>query len=119
MNIYEVPAVIEDELPAVKAELRQDCPAGNIHAAIQVLVKYTRNMIRLHNLPAVSKCMLLADKLYTRGNNLVKNAVENVYVYAFSGMRSSCEGKEWQLIQAKMPVSLYSIYVRQIYRSGI
>ena len=119
MNIYEVPAVIEDELPAVKEELRKDCPAGNIHAVLKVLVKYTRRMISLHDLPAVNRCMSLADKLYNRGNNLVKNAIENVFVYAFSGMRSACDGSEWRLIQAKMPVSLHSLYVKQIYRSGI
>jgi len=119
MNTYEVPAMLEDEIPAIGEELRRECPAGNIHAAIQTLVKYTRKMISLHDLSAVNKCMTLADKLYIKGNSLVKNAVENVFVYSFSGLRSACGLTEWKLIQAKMPVALHSLYVKQIYRSGI
>ena len=119
MNNYEVPAIMEDELPAIKEELKENCILGNVNAAMQVLVKYTRKMIRLHDLTAVTKCMRLADKIYDKGNTMVKNAVENVFVYSFSGLRTCCDQLEWKRVQSKMPMTLYSLYVKQIYRSGI
>lgn len=119
MNTYEVPAIIEDALPAMKDVLKDKSIVGNVHATMQVLVKYTKKMMSLHDLPAVVKCMSVADRIYDKGNALVKNAVENVFVYSFSGMRSCCNTIEWKMIQAKMPMTLYSIYVRQIYRSGL
>ncbi|MFA6060333.1 MAG: hypothetical protein WC756_19185 [Taibaiella sp.] len=119
MNNYEVPAIMEDELPAIKEELKENGILGNVNAAMQVLVKYTKKMIYLHDLNAVAKCMRLADKIYDKGNAMVKNAVENVFVYSFSGLRTGCDQLEWKLVQAKMPMTLYSLYVKQIYRSGL
>ena len=83
-----------------------------------VLARYTRKMINLHDLPAVAKCMRLADKIYSKGNTIVKNAVENVFVYSFSGLRNCCDQQEWSKVQSGMPMTLYSLYVKQIYRSG-
>ncbi len=119
MNHYEVPAIMEDELPAIKEELKDNCILGNVNAAMQVLVKHTKKMMRLHDLPAVAHCMRLADKLYNKGNTIVKNAVENVFVYSFSGLRGCCDQWEWKSVQSKMPMTLYSLYVKQIYRSGL
>lgn len=119
MNNYEVPAIMEDELPAIKEELKNSNIPGNVNAAMHVLVKYTRKMMRLHDLPMVTKCMCLADKIYDKGNTMVKNAVENVFVYSFSGLRSCCNQLEWKSVQSKIPMTLYSLYVKQIYRSGI
>ena len=119
MNTYEVPSLIEDELPEIKEQLKDKNLTGNINATMLLLARYTRSMMNIHDLPAVVKCMSLADKIYEKGNSLVKNAVENVFVYAFSGIRACCDRLEWRTIQAKMPITLHSIYIRQIYRSGI
>jgi hypothetical protein len=119
MNTYEVPAIMEDELPEIKEELKESCILGNVNKAMQILVKHTRKMINLHDMPAVAQCMRLADKIYDRGNAIVKNAVENVFVYSFSGLRSCCGQGEWKTVQAKIPMTLYSLYVKQIYRSGL
>ncbi len=119
MNTYEVPAIMEDELPAIKEELKENCILGNVNTAMQILVRYTRKMMNLHDLPAVAQCMRLADKIYDKGNMMVKNAVENVFVYSFSGLRTCCDRWEWRTVQAKMPMTLYSLYVKQIYRSGL
>jgi hypothetical protein len=119
MNQYEIPAMLEDELPAIAPDLKENAIKGNVTNAIKVLTNYTRKLVSLHDLPAVVKCMQVADKIYEKGNNVVRNAVENVFVYSFSGLQCACNKLEWKVIQAKMPLSLYSAYVRQIYKSGI
>ncbi len=119
MNPYEIPAMLEDELPAIAPSLKESALNGNATQIIKVLTHYTRSLLSLHDLPAVVKCMQVADKIYEKGNQVVRNAVENVFIYSFSGLQSACNGLEWKLIQSKIPVTLYSAYVRQIYRSGL
>lgn len=118
MNQYEVPAVMADELPEIKTELRHLSVLGNVNTAMQILADFTTNMIQQHNYNTVQKCMHVADRIYRRGNNLIRNAVENVFVYSFSTLRTVCNKAEWKLLQARMPVTLYSLYVNQVLKTG-
>jgi len=119
MNQYEVPACIEDELPEIGNELKTVAPSGNVFKILQCLAGYTRRMISMHNYGAVRRCFALAEKIYNHGNTIVRNAVENVFVYSFSSMLNRCEENEIPVVHAMMPVSLYSVYVRQVLKSGI
>lgn len=119
INQYEVPALLEDEFPALSADLKQINPFGSIYKTISLLTNYTKTMVQLHRFDHVKHCMQLAERLYERGNALVRNAVENVFVYAFSSMRTSCERGEWVTLQAEMPLTLHSLYVKQVLKTGI
>lgn len=119
MNQYEVPACMQDELPEISKELGTVAPSGNIFKALQCLAGYTRRMISLHHYDSVRKSFALAGKIYDHGNAVVKNAVENVFVYSFSSMMNRCEDRELKLVHAMIPLSLYSVYVKQILKSGI
>lgn len=119
MNQFEVPALLEDTLPGIRKEMPRGGQPGNINAALLGLARYTRRMIGRHDWPMVTRCMRLADHLYEKGNAGIKNAVENVFVFAFSGFRTSCDRQHWALVQARIPMTHYSLYIKQIYRSGI
>ena len=119
MNQYEVPALLADELPALKAELKQVSPLGNVNSCIRLLTEYTGKMATIHRLDSVKQCMKLAEKLYVRGNNLIRNAIENVFVFSLTILMYSCGRTEWQAIQAQMPVTLHSQYVQQVLKSGV
>lgn len=119
MNQYEVPACMEDELPEIKEELSHVASSVNAFKALQCLADYTRKMVSLHNYSIVKKCFAVAEHIYDAGNAVVKNAVENVFVYSFSSIINRCEAQERTQLHAIMPLSLYSVYVRQILRSGI
>lgn len=118
LNQYEVPALLADELPEIKESLRTHIIIGDVLNTIQILTDYTEKMLQLHNIPVVAKCMCVADKIYVRGNTVVKNAIENIFVFSFSTMRAICGREEWKLVQAKTPVTLYSTYIRQVNQSG-
>lgn len=119
MNQYEIPAMIEDELPAVCLNLKKTSAFGDAIQMMELLVKYSMEMISLHNVNMVIKCMCVVGKIYDKGNTIVKNAVENIFIFSFSSLQSKCSKYEWNMIQAKMPINLYSIYVQQFYNSGI
>ena len=70
-----------------------------------------------HDFKMVEKCMNLVEKLYEKGNTLVRNAVENIFIFSFSTMLSRCNVVEWRIVQSYMPADLYSLYVKQILKS--
>ncbi|MBC8034660.1 MAG: hypothetical protein H7Y03_10970 [Chitinophagaceae bacterium] len=118
MNQYEVPALIADELPEVAPDLRFISAIGNVNESIAVLTTYTRKMILSHKFYQANKCMQLACKIYNKGNNAVRSAVENVFIYSFSFIRMSCNTTEWQLVRASIPMPLYSAYIKQVMGPG-
>lgn len=113
MNQYELPAMMEDELPVIAAEIKQIGIHGNANSIIQLFAGYTKRMMSIHDLPSVMNCMNLADKMYKRGNEIVRNAIEKVFVISFAGLKEVGNKLEWNAVQAKMPIALFSIYVRQ------
>jgi len=81
---------------------------------MQVLTDYTKRMALSHDFKMVEKCMTLVEKIYRKGTALVRNAVENVFIFSFSSMMPTCNPVEWRLVQSCMPSDLYLIYVKQV-----
>lgn len=119
INQYEVPAYLVDELPEMKEELRKASPTLNIFKSIQCLADYTKNKVVSHDLLMVKKCFSLAEELYSRGNTIVKNAIENVVVFAFSSLMYVCSEEERNKLQSMMPLCLHTAYIQQVLKSGI
>lgn len=114
---YEVPNFIAFRLPEVKIELARTGIEPSAYQSIQVLADYTKKMALEHDFKMVEKCMSLVHKLYEKGNALVRNAVENIFIYSFSSMLSRCNLVEWRIVQSYMPADLYAIYVQQVLKS--
>ena len=117
LNQYEVPAYIAGKLPQVKSDLSRNGVTLTAYQSIQVLTDYTKRMALEHDFKMVQKCMVLVEYLYEKGNALVKNAVENIFVFSFSTMLSRCSIVEWRIVQSYMPSDLYSLYVQQVLKS--
>ncbi|TDW99448.1 hypothetical protein EDB95_0458 [Dinghuibacter silviterrae] len=112
INQYEVAACLKDELPQVSRGL-SPLAALDVVANIQELTDYARKMASLMNLKEVRKCMVFAEKMYGKGNKYVRDVIENVFVFSFSTLFLGDRPRRKQL-QALIPLSLYSVYVRQI-----
>jgi hypothetical protein len=88
LNQYEIQTFIAGKLPQVKHDLSQ--ASLTVYQSMQVLTDYTKRMALEHNFKMVEKCMGLVETLYLKGNSLVRNAVENVFIYSFSSIMSRC-----------------------------
>lgn len=119
MNQYEVSAEIADQIPEIQKEIVRPPVFGSVYMSVKVLTTYTGKMLHEHQLRQVERCLKLADKIYHRGNKMVKTAVENVFIFSFSNMQGHCTKREWQQIQTMMPVTLFSLYIQQIMKPGI
>jgi hypothetical protein len=110
----EIQPWICNQLPQLKNDLDT---TRTLYQSIQVLTDYTKRMALAHDFKTVARCMALVTKIYNKGNTLVRDAVENVFVYSFSSMMSACNAVEWRITQSYMPSELYNIYMRQVLRS--
>jgi hypothetical protein len=89
-----------------------------IFTTIQSLTDQAKRLSFQHDLVGLKHCMNLVQQIYQTGNTAVKNAVENIFVFAFSSILPRCNQVEWRLIQSCMPTELYALYIRQVTKAG-
>lgn len=114
MNQFQLTDVIEEELPEIYEELENTSVFGDAIKVMQITTDYSKKMLSIHELNKVLKCMKLIGRIYDRGNKTVRSAVESVYVFSFSAMQVASNKIDWNIVRAKMPMTLYSLYVRQL-----
>jgi hypothetical protein len=117
MTQFEVPAFIAGKLPQIRQDLNKSGKEVTIYQSMQVLTDYTKRMAIEHDFKMVQRCMAIVGKIYESGNLLVKNAVENVFIFSFSSIMAICNIIEWRIVQSYMPSGLYALYVRQVLKS--
>lgn len=89
-----------------------------VFSAIQELTDQAKRHAFQHDLTGLKDCMNLVQQIYKSGNIAVKNAVENIFIFAFSSILPQCHQVEWRLVQSCMPTELYALYVRQVTKAG-
>jgi hypothetical protein len=97
-------------------EVRYTSPA--VFSAIQELTDQAKHLALEQDFAGLKNCMNRVQKMYRSGNAAVRNAVENIFVFAFSSILPRCNHVEWRLVQSCMPPELYSLYVRQVTKAG-
>src|ERR1017187_5027257 len=80
----QVREILQKELPEIKKELEKLTNLNNIYKTMQCFVDITKKLAGKRNMKAVKKSFKLAERILKEGNNTVKNAVENVYVFSIS-----------------------------------
>jgi hypothetical protein len=122
MNEYEVPAYLQDAIPEMKEALVKTGVLSNLFdpcKSVQCLADFTLRNANEHNVKMLKRCFGAAERLYVRGNEMIKNAVNNVFIYSLSTLFARCENRtEMIKIQSVMPAYIYSAYVQQILKSG-
>jgi hypothetical protein len=113
----DISEYIEKEMP----ELSDVCSkekSRTVYDVVWHMLKYTKSQVIRHNLNAAKKCMVLAEKLYHKGNNAVKNAIENVFVYSFSHAFFH-DADQMKEVLDIVPPSLYKLYRNQVINSHL
>ncbi len=74
---------LENEIPDLKREVElqeEEMKRINLFHIIVCFSAYTEKMILLENLNQVKKCLMVAERLYKKGNEMVKVAFEHIYI---------------------------------------
>lgn len=113
----QVSEILGEELPEINNELEKLPNSNNIYKTIECFVDFTKHLISKGSLKEVKHCFNLAEKMLENGNNTVKNAIENVYVYSLGTVVALSSLKTNQLKDI-FNGSLRKEYNKQVCSSG-
>ncbi|HEX7412720.1 MAG TPA: hypothetical protein VF411_01650 [Bacteroidia bacterium] len=125
MTENEVLSLLSNELPELEVEIKKTSKQVSIYIVISCFVNITKHMAKIGNVKEVKHCFNLAEKMLQEGNNTVKNAIENVYVYSLGtylyslGAIVDLSASTATQLRDIFSGSLRKEYYRQVYGSGI
>lgn len=119
MKHSEIANEIATEIPEIKTEISRAMNLKNPFTLIRIITRHTRKMVEQHNDLRTEKCLKLLDRMYTNGDIMIKRAIENVFIFSLDSIVSSCTSIERNHVFNKIPVSLYTVYNKQVYKSGM
>jgi hypothetical protein len=114
----EILDLLGNKIPDINPELEKLPNTGNVYKTIQCFADFTKELIGSGNLQAAKNCMNLAEEMLSEGNNLVKNAIENVFLHTLSPVLDISDSVGLH-IKTMLKGSLRKEYMRQVCKSGI
>lgn len=94
----KIPLLIAQQIPALSPGMEQ---TGPVTQTIRTFTAYTKQLINKGQLQEVKKCFSMAGVLYRNGSTLLKNAIEDVFLYSISPFLEA-----QQYVKESLPQSL-------------
>ncbi len=113
---YEVGALVnaefKEELRPYKICLNIDLSL-DLYRSINDLTQIAVHASKDHNLPLLNRCFGFVEKLYNQGEHLVKQVIENIFIYTIFD-RMPQDKTERLIYQSFIPNTFRTIYLQQV-----
>ncbi len=113
---YEVSSLLKEELPTIAGDQYPARFTMDIYKSVQCFSDYTKHAVLDHNLQLAKKCFALAGKIYRNGDNMVKNVIENTFVFSFTSFMPKDRIETDPSVYYSC--CLYTAYMKQVMGSG-
>lgn len=113
----EIPEILRSEFPIMNEALERTIDLSNVYRTVQCFADFTKLLIRNGKLKEVKHCFKVADKMLQQGNNSVKNAIENCYVFSISTLFDIANPVSVK-VKSMLTDSLKKEYLRQVNSSS-
>ena len=117
INQEQLPRYISHEIPELSAAIGGN-KCRHVYDMVKQLFQYTARQLIRQDVDAARRSMKLAAELHSKGNSIVRMAIENVYVYSFSHAFFSNRAQRDQMLQL-IPPPLYELYKKQVIYSHL
>jgi hypothetical protein len=114
---YQVPSYLAQTFPVFRFQPQLGSLELNIYQELQQFTEYTKTAIDDHDYTLAKRCFRLAGKLYEQGDTIVKNAIENIFVFSFSAFFTS-HSADKVILKSFVPSTLYALYIKQVTNGG-
>ena len=114
----EVSDILGEELPEINNELERLPNLNSVYKTMECFVDFTKQLISRGDFKEVKHCFTIAEKMLINGNNTVKSAIENVYIYSLGTVVALSVLKTNRLKEI-FNGSLKKEYVKQVCASGL
>ena len=119
MNHTDAVREIIKLIPESQEEFKDSYKTKTPFMVISVFTKQIKKLIKNHDQKILMKSITKMNQLYSKGDQALKNAIENIFIYSLDSLTFSCEPSYKDLIFSEMSPSLQNNYLRQVYKSGI
>lgn len=99
--------------PRLRQEISELSSKDNFAGIIQTTVNYLRNLLLESKINIIAYHIKLMDMIYKKGDEYVKDVIENIFVRSFSSFRKHGKISQWKVLYQNMPVSFQLIYNEQ------
>ncbi len=110
------------EITNVIPEIRDEFKETRIQNSYQVIELFTdkmKSMIRQNDRSRLFKCLKKMGDLYLSGDALLKNAIENSFIYSLDNCTAFCSKEYRNMIFSHLSKDLQKVYTKQIYSHNI
>ncbi|MCS4301532.1 hypothetical protein [Chryseobacterium sp. BIGb0232] len=118
MNYLQAVQEINELFPDFESELNTT-KTPNSYSVIRNFTERIKNMIRQNDSNLLFRSLQKIDKMYINGDTLLKNAIENTFIYSLDNYTAFCSKEYRQKIFSHISSDLKNSYSRQIYSYGI
>lgn len=118
MNYLQAVQEITELFPDFEKEVNET-KSPNSYSVIRTFTERIKNMIRQNDSNLLFRSLQKIDKMYTDGDILLKNAIENTFIYSLDNYTAFCSKEYRQMIFNHISSDLKNSYSRQIYNHGI
>lgn len=119
MNYTEAIKEIVEVIPETELEFNESGKVATPYKVISVFTGQIRNLINSNDRITLMKCLRKMNRLYSKGDQKLKNAIENTFIYSLDSFTFCCEPAYKKMIFSRMSLSLQNNYLHQVYKSGI
>ncbi|MEC3874339.1 DUF7674 family protein [Chryseobacterium salviniae] len=119
MNYQDAIAEINLALPSCENAFKEAYKANNSFMVISTFTRQIRNLIQDQNQRILKDALQKMNELYDKGDTALKNAIENVFVYALDSMTFSCGSERRKLVFSLLSAGLNTKYLQQVYKTGL
>jgi hypothetical protein len=118
INETEIVEVLGNELPELNPSLERTEGINNIYNVMQCFANFTKHLAKKGDFKEVKHCFNVAEAMFKNGNSIVKNAIENGYLFSLSSILDLTNPAA-QKAKRLLTDSLKKEYKRQVCASGI
>ncbi|HEX7869622.1 MAG TPA: hypothetical protein VF455_05850 [Chryseobacterium sp.] len=119
MNHTDAVTEIIKVIPETQEDFKESYKTNSPFMVINVFTKQIKKLIKDNDQKILIKSIQKMNTLYSKGDQALKNAIENVFVYSLDSFTFCCEPAYKKMIFDKMSLSLQNNYLHQVYKSGI
>jgi len=119
MNHTEAMQEIIKVAPEAAEDFKETYRTNNAFMVINVFTKQIQKMIGRKENKVLVNCLNKMNEIYRKGDQMLKNAVESIFIYSLDRLTFNCENAYKNLIFEKIPTGLQRAYLRQVYKSGL
>lgn len=113
INEQSASQYLADHYGEIKEEIIGLSSRRNFAGIFQAIVNHINYLLSNGQIEKIGNRLKYMGWLYRRGNEQVRNIIENLFVRSFRGMKRRCTSEEWIYMYQQIPKNLKQIYLLQ------